>query len=109
MLYHLNNSKSDGNECQDNSTSITYNNNSNYIELTNLSPHITTDSVLSKTLISGNAGTLSKIDLDKLYKEYFQPDMDDFSIFKMEKMFNDFRIVLKLIENLKENKTVNSK
>ena len=44
-----------------------------------------------------------KINLDKLYKEYFNEEMSKMSFFKMEKMFNDFKITLMLIENFKNS------
>jgi hypothetical protein len=50
-----------------------------------------------------NNGFLS-VDFEKLYKEYFNSiDFNDFSIFKIEKMYNDMRIMLRLIDSFKQN------
>ncbi len=43
------------------------------------------------------------INLDKLYREYFSEDISKLSFFKMEKMYNDFKLVLMLIENFKNS------
>lgn len=47
--------------------------------------------------------SLMKIDLDRLYKEYFTSEFKKLPFFKMEKMFNDFKIVLLMIDNFKSN------
>jgi hypothetical protein len=44
---------------------------------------------------------LLKVDLEKLYKEYFNNEFKDLTPLKLEKCFNDFRILLRLIQNYK--------
>lgn len=80
----------------------------NYIELSDLKQNVSinTESVISKSHIYQNSSLVKNfgllyIDLDKLYKEYFSCEFKEFSIFKIEKMYNDFRIVLRLIELFK--------
>jgi hypothetical protein len=65
--------------------------------------------VISKSLLSESIANTSKIanpifsiDLDKLYKEYFSGEFNEFNILKLEKMFNDFKIILILINNYKK-------
>ena len=42
--------------------------------------------------------------LEKLYKEYFNnSEFKDLSVNKLEKMSNDFKIFLRLIESFKQN------
>lgn len=67
-----------------------------------------TDSVINKNLLNENYLSLSKIsnpifsiDLEKLYKEYFNGEFNEFNILKLEKMFNDFKIIVILIESFK--------
>ena len=69
-----------------------------------------TDSVINKNLLSESYLNVSKIsnpifsiDLDKLYKEYFNGEFNEFNILKLEKMFNDFKIIVILIESFKQN------
>ena len=73
------------------------------IELTDFKQNIgiNSDSFINKSLINNYSGLLM-IDLNKLYKEYFNFDFEDFSFFKMEKLFNDFKIVLRLIDLFKQ-------
>ena len=81
---------------------------SNCIELSDFNQNIliNTDSVISKTLMNtdnyNNTG-LMHVDLDKLYREYFNSlEFNEMSIFKIEKMSNDFKIMLKLIKSFKQ-------
>jgi hypothetical protein len=67
------------------------------------------DSVISKNYINESfensikiANPIFSIDLDKLYKEYFTGDFREFNILKLEKMFNDFKILVILINNYKK-------
>ena len=48
------------------------------------------------------ANPIFSIDLDKLYKEYFNGEFNEFNILKLEKMFNDFKIIIILINNYKK-------
>lgn len=92
LLYYLNNSKNDEN--------------SNYVELTefNYSNETKVPKTLSENLLNYNdAQAIFMINLDRLYKEYFTEDLNKMSLSKLEKMFNDFKLVLMLIENFKNN------
>ena len=102
LIYHLTN----GNKNDDTL-------NKNCIEMSDLNHNIliNSDSSIRKNLISNSLGLLS-VDLDKLYDEYFNNhEINDFSIMKIEKMYNDFKIILRLVDsfkggyykNLKEN------
>jgi len=78
----------------------------NYIELSNFNQNISinTESVISKSLMNTNAFGLLQVDLEKLYREYFNnTEFNEFTIFKIEKLFNDFRIIVKLIEYFKNS------
>lgn len=57
------------------------------------------------TYTSGRVSSrnLLKINLTKLYNEYFLGSMFDFPLFKLEKMFNDFRIVVLLTQKFVES------
>ena len=97
MLYYLNNNKNDEN--------------ANYVELTEFNY---TNDKISKTLSDNllnyeEAQAIFMINLEKLYKEYFTEDINKISFSKMEKMFNDFKLVLMLIENFKNTYKNNSK
>jgi hypothetical protein len=81
------------------------------IELIDINQNINlnTGSVISKHLINEsyetnlkNSNPIFCIDLDKLYKEYFNGDFNEFNISKLEKLFNDFRLLLILINNYKK-------
>jgi hypothetical protein len=81
------------------------------IELIEINQNINlnTDSVISKHLIIEsfennlkNFNPIFSVDLDKLYKEYFTGDFIEFNVFKLEKMFNDFKLLLILINNYKK-------
>lgn len=64
---------------------------------------LNTDSTISKDLLNKSVGILN-VNLDKLYKEYFNlSNFNEMSIGKIEKMYNDFRIFLRLIESFKQN------
>lgn len=54
-----------------------------------------------------NDGIL-KINTDQLFKEYCSNSFNENSLFKYENMFNDFKIILKLIESLKGDYKANS-
>ncbi len=71
-----------------------------------------TESAINKSLLYNNTSLgVLYIDLEKLYKEYFNCEFKEFSINKLEKMFNDFKIVLRLIEIFKQsyNRNLNNK
>lgn len=53
-------------------------------------------------MYNNNTNPLLNVDLEKLYKEYFNGDFVEFSIGKLEKMFNDFKIILRLISSFKQ-------
>ena len=66
------------------------------------------DSSINKTFLKEKSALLT-VDLEKLYRDYFiELNFKEFSISKVERMYNDFRIFLKLIENYKiENRDFN--
>ena len=65
---------------------------------------LNTESVISKATYNANGTGLINVDLEKLYKEYFNCiEFKEFSIAKIEKLYNDFRIFLKLIDSFKQN------
>ena len=71
--------------------------------------NINNDSIINKNLLNENYLSLSKIpnpllsiDLEKLYKEYFSSEFNEFNISKLEKMYNDFKIILILVESFKQ-------
>ena len=83
----------------------------NPIELIDINQNINLniESIISKNLLCESFANTSKIanpifsiDLDKLYKEYFSGEFKEFKILKLEKMFNDFKIILILINNYKK-------
>lgn len=98
LLYHLSNGKK-----QEDSD--------NYIELSDFNQNISlnTDSSLPKVLVSGKANEQSgmgifQVNLEKLYKEYFyNVNFTELTFHKIEKMYNDFRIILKLVEFFKNS------
>lgn len=59
---------------------------------------INTSSVMNKELLKEEEG-ITKIDLDKIYKEYFNKDLKEMSLFQIEKMINDFKITVMLIDS----------
>ena len=81
LIYYLTD-----NEENSSSKKITSNNNDN-IELTNV---------------------INKIDFKKLYSEYFSKELKDLSIYQLEKMTNDFKILMLLI-SLNQTKTIELK
>ena len=97
LLYHLSNSTELKQEDR------------SYIELSDFNHGISlnTDSTISKNLLSSSPSSspgLLSVDLEKLYKEYFNnSEFKDLSVNKLEKMTNDFKIFLRLIESFKQN------
>lgn len=97
LLYHLSNSTELKQEDR------------SYIELSDFNHGISlnTDSTISKNLLSSSPSSspgLLSVDLEKLYKEYFNnSEFKDLSVNKLEKMSNDFKIFLRLIESFKQN------
>jgi hypothetical protein len=78
---------------------------SNLIELSEFSNQINlnTDTTISKSILKEKQGLL-KVDLEKLYRDYFSDlNFKDFTISKIERMYNDFKIFLRLIESFKQN------
>ncbi len=79
------------------------NSNLEYVEFKEVKQNIliNTDSIVSKNLLyeTNLKFPLLSIDLDKLYKEYFTYEFNEFSILKLEKMFNDFKIILRLVDS----------
>ena len=59
---------------------------------------INASSVIDKEMLNEEEG-LTKIDIDKLYKEYFDKDLKEMSLFQIEKMINDFKITVMLIDS----------
>jgi hypothetical protein len=57
-----------------------------------------TSSTISKELLKEQNG-LMNIDLNKLYEEYFTKDLKEMPIRKIDKMVNDFKITLALLDN----------
>ena len=65
---------------------------------------LNTESVISKATYTTNETGLINVDLERLYKEYFNGiEFKELSIAKIEKLYNDFRIFLKLIDSFKQN------
>ena len=97
LLYHLSNSTELKQEDR------------SYIELSDFNHGISlnTDSTISKNLLSSSLSScpgLLSVDLEKLYKEYFNnSEFKDLSVNKLEKITNDFKIFLRLIESFKQN------
>lgn len=59
---------------------------------------INASSVIDKEVMNEEEG-VTKIDVDKLYKEYFNKDLKEMSLFQIEKMINDFKITVMLIDS----------
>ena len=95
-MYYLNNNK--------------HEENSNYVELTDFidNESINVSKTLQSSLIENeNALAIFKINLDKLNKEYFSDNLNKLSFSKMEKIYNDFKILIMLIENFKNSFKLN--
>jgi hypothetical protein len=80
------------------------NTNTDYLEINDVKEHIlnNTSSVINKSLLYNNDSSkypLLKVDLESLYKEYFSSEFVDFTINKLEKLFNDFKLILRLIDS----------
>ena len=70
---------------------------------------INVETSIKKTLISNNLGLLS-IEHEKLNNEYFNnKEFSDFPLVKIEKMYNDFKIILRLIDSFKQGYYKNQK
>ena len=85
--------------------------NKNYIEMEDFNHNIliNVETSIKKTLISNNLGLLS-VEHGKLYKEYFNnKEFSDFPLLKIEKMYNDFKIILRLIDSFKQGYYKNQK
>lgn len=87
------------------------------IELVELNQNINMniESVINKNLLNENylnslkiTSPIFSIDLEKLYKEYFNGEFNEFNILKLEKMFNDFKIIIILIESFKQKFSKNN-
>jgi mevalonate pyrophosphate decarboxylase len=61
-----------------------------------------------KNIVNVNDGLLN-INTEKLYKEYCANSFMENSIMKMENLHNDFKIILKLIESLKNEMSADIK
>lgn len=92
LLYYLSNNNSQTEVENENfleeaeeDKEIQYNSNSNFLNL-NISP--------------SGLEHLMKIDLDSLYNEYFTKDINSLSLLKLEKMYNDFKILLMTLDNI---------
>jgi hypothetical protein len=104
LIYYLTD-----NEENSSSKKITSNNNDN-IELTNLinkNLNTITESTIDKSLLKEKY-PINKIDFKKLYSEYFSKELKDLSIYQLEKMTNDFKILMFLI-SLNQTKTIELK
>ena len=69
------------------------------IELTNVvkrNLNKITESTIDKSIIR-EINPITKIDFRKLYSEYFTKDLKDLTIYQLEKMINDFKILILLI------------
>ena len=85
-------------------------NSDNTIELTNVvnrNLNTITESTIDKSIIK-EINPISKIDFKKLYSEYFTKDLKDLTIYQLEKMINDFKILILLIL-FSQNKIKNDK
>lgn len=61
---------------------------------------INTDSTVPKSYLN-NSQALLNVDIDKINREYYNSDFNEMSLVKIEKMSNDFKIVLRLIESFR--------
>ena len=80
------------------------------IELTNVvkrNLNKITESTIDKSIIR-EINPITKIDFRKLYSEYFTKDLKDLTIYQLEKMINDFKILILLIL-FSQNKIKNDK
>ena len=69
------------------------------IELTNVvnrNLNTITESTIDKSIIK-EINPIKHIDFKKLYSEYFSKDLKDLTIYQLEKMINDFKILILLI------------
>ncbi len=85
-------------------------NSDNTIELTNVvnrNLNTITESTIDKSIIK-EINPISKIDFKKLYSEYFTKDLKDLTIYQLEKLINDFKILILLIL-FSQNKIKNDK
>ena len=74
-------------------------NSDNTIELTNVvnrNLNTITESTIDKSIIK-EINPIKHIDFKKLYSEYFSKDLKDLTIYQLEKMINDFKILILLI------------
>lgn len=60
--------------------------------------NINTSSIINKSLLNENNGIIN-LNLDKLYKEYFNKDLKEMSLYQLEKMVNDFKITIMLVDS----------
>ena len=60
--------------------------------------NINTSSIINKRLLNENNGIIN-LNLDKLYKEYFNKDLKEMSLYQLEKMVNDFKITIMLVDS----------
>ena len=80
------------------------------IELTNVvnrNLNTITESTIDKSIIK-EINPIKHIDFKKLYSEYFSKDLKDLTIYQLEKMINDFKILILLIL-FSQNKIKNDK
>ncbi len=85
-------------------------NSDNTIELTNVvnrNLNTITESTIDKSIIK-EINPISKIDFKTLYSEYFTKDLKDLTIYQLEKLINDFKILILLIL-FSQNKIKNDK
>ena len=85
-------------------------NSDNTIELTNVvnrNLNTITESTIDKSIIK-EINPIKHIDFKKLYSEYFSKDLKDLTIYQLEKLINDFKILILLIL-FSQNKIKNDK
>ncbi len=72
------------------------------IKINNINLNISSN--VDKNVLNDDNNILNKIDFNKLDKEYFKnKELKDIPIFNLEKMVNDFKIILLLLKKYSNN------
>ena len=72
------------------------------IKINNINLNISSN--VDKNVLNDDNNILNKIDFNKLDKEYFKnKELKDIPIFNLEKMVNDFKIILLLLKKSSNN------
>ena len=76
------------------------------IKINNINLNISSN--VDKNVLNDDNNILNKIDFNKLDKEYFKnKELKDIPIFNLEKMVNDFKIILLLFKKYSNNNNNN--